>query len=190
MGAQDELIRSFTEGNSEAMEQLIELYKHDVYNLCHRLTFDTHSADELFQDTWLHAVRSAQHYRETSFKNWLYTICLNRYRDIRRREKRRGGLLTDSFATSEAKEYAMSLIASNDNVEETAEGRYTRALLLARIEGLSDKLKLPVKLFYFSNLNYAEIASILRIPEGTVKSRLNAAKEQLRNMMEREQAYV
>jgi RNA polymerase sigma-70 factor (ECF subfamily) len=186
MGAHEELIHSFREGKTEAMEELIELYKHDVYNLCYRLTFDTHAADELFQDTWLHAVKSAGHYREKSFQNWLYTICLNCYRDIRRREKRRGGFLTESFATDEAKEYAMSLIASDDNVEETAEERYTRALLLSHIEHLSEKLKLPVKLYYFSNQNYAQIASILRIPEGTVKSRLNAAKVQLRTMMERE----
>lgn len=186
MGVHQELLKDFAEGNIQAMEQLIEMYKADVYNLCHRLTFDTHQADELFQDTWLHAVRRARSYQDKSFQNWLYTICINRYRDLCRREKRRGGFLADSFSTAEAKEYAMSLIASGDNVEETAQTRYTRARLLTYIESLSNKLKLPIKLYYYNGLNYAQIAGVLKIPEGTVKSRLAAAKEHLREMMERD----
>ncbi len=186
MGEQQDIFKDFAKGNVEAMEQLIDQYKFDVYNLCHRLSFDTHLADELFQDTWLQAVKRARHYEDKSFQNWLYTICINRYRDLCRREKRRGGFLADSFATVEAKEYAMSLIVSEDNVEESVQDHFLRARLLTHIESLSDKLKLPIKLFYYHDMNYAQIAAILRIPEGTVKSRLSAAKLQLREMLERE----
>jgi RNA polymerase sigma-70 factor (ECF subfamily) len=80
----------------------------------------------------------------------------------------------------------MSLLVSDDDTEKTFEEKFVSSMLMNKIEQLDEKYRIPVKLFYFENLKYADIAQICSIPEGTVKSRISTAKERLKRMMERE----
>jgi len=186
MRADQELLKAFVKGDILAMEQIVDMYKDDVYNLCFRLTYSRHDADELFQDTWLNVIRGASGFEDKSFKNWVYTVCINKYKDIHKKEKRRKSIIADNFRDSNSKERAMSLLVSDDNTEKSVEEKFVSSMLMSKIELLDDKYKIPIKLFYFENLKYSDIAEICAVPEGTVKSRISTAKDRLKKMMERE----
>ena len=186
MRAKQELLEAFVEGDIFAMEQIVDMYKDDIYNLCFRLTCSRYDADELFQDTWLNVIRNAPKYRDKSFKNWLYTICLNKYRDRYKKEKRIKKMTADSFKNNKSKDYAMSMLVSDENIEKSIEEKFVSSLLINKIEMLDEKYRIPIKLFYYEDLKYADIAQICSIPEGTVKSRISTAKDRLKRLMESE----
>ncbi|MBN2861672.1 MAG: sigma-70 family RNA polymerase sigma factor [Bacteroidales bacterium] len=188
MRATEELLEAFKKGETEAMEQIVDMYKDDVYNLCCRLAFCRADADELFQETWLSVLRYSSKYKDKSLKNWLYTICINKYRDRCRKEAGRKRHINDNFKSARDKEYAFSLLKSNENIEQRIETEFVNRMLVRKIESLDNKFKVPIKLFYFEDMSYSDIAEICCIPEGTVKSRINSAKEKLRKMMESELA--
>jgi len=188
MRATRELLEAFAKGETEAMELIVDMYKDDVYNLCRRLSFTRMEADELFQETWLNAIRNAEKYKDKSFKNWLYTICINRYRDRCRKEAGRKRHIKDNYRSAGDKEYAFSMLRSPENIENKLETEFVNRLLIRKVESLDERFRIPIKLFYFEELSYADIAEVCRIPEGTVKSRISSAKEKLRKMMESELA--
>lgn len=179
MQTEQQLLRSFSEGDTQAAEALIQRFEDRLYNLCFRLTSNQHEAEDLFQQTWLKVLQKSKTYTSKSFQNWLYTICLNVYRDSYRKDTRRSQLFADN------QEEAMSRIASaSGSAESQAVENIAQEALLVRISNLPDKLKLPILLCYFEDLDYQGIAQVLNIPIGTVKSRLNTAKNKLRTEME------
>lgn len=167
------------------IENIVDQYENMLYNLCYRLTQNLHDAQDLYQQTWLKAISRINLYANKSMKNWLYTICLNLYRDNYRKSKRKEQIISSNFST-EAQEKVMENASDNDTAENAAIRNINNELLLIKIDQLSDKLRVPIILFYFDGLDYKAIAGILRVPIGTVKSRLNLAKEKLRKEMEKE----
>lgn len=186
MCTDDPIFERFIEGDCEAMSQLVEMFQHDLYNLCFRLTFNRHDADDLFQETWLKAIRNAGNYEHQAFKAWLFRICLNQYRDQYRHNSRRRRIIKDDFESTSAKDYILTSVDDPDQIEEQYEKKYVQALLVTNINRLPERHKLPIVLFYYQQMNYADIAATLQIPEGTVKSRINTAKKKLRSVLERE----
>jgi len=182
----DDVIEDYTKGDIEAMSILVDTYKDDLYNLCFRLTFNRHDADDLFQQTWIKAAKNASKFENKAFKSWLFKICVNQFKDNYRQIARRKKLMKDDFETTNAKDYVLAVAHSGESVEEQVEKKHIQALLISNIDKLPEKQKVPIILFYYQQLKYAEIASILRIPEGTVKSRINAAKLKLKGLMEGE----
>ena len=180
-----QLLKSFQDGDIYCIDALIALYEDDLFNLCCKLHQSRADAEDLYQLTWVKVIRAAHTYRHKSFKNWLYTICLNVYRDAWRRDRLRrslSGLWTDD----EAKAYALDTATDNISAESVAIKNITQQLVAEKVSLLPDRLKLPVVLHYFEGLTYEESAQLLKIPVGTIKSRLNAAKRKLRGEMESE----
>lgn len=182
----DDVINNYTKGDIEAMGILVDTYKDDLYNLCFRLTFNHYDADDLFQQTWIKATKNASRFENKAFKSWLFKICVNQYRDNYRQISRRKKLMKDDFATTSAKDYVMMVSGSGESVEEQVEKKHIQALLISNIDKLPEKHKVPIILYYYQQMKYAEIASILKVPEGTVKSRINTAKKKLKSVMEGE----
>ena len=186
MRANDLVIEQFIKGDIEAMSVLIETYKNDLFNLCFRLTFNTHDAEDLFQQTWVKAVGSAPRYQNKAFKAWLFRICVNQYKDNYRKYIRRKNHLKDDFETTSAKDYVLTAAKGKETVEEQFEKMHIRGLLISKIDKLPEQQKIPVILFYYQQMKYSEIAGIMCVPEGTVKSRINAAKKKLKSVLESE----
>ena len=182
----DDVIEDYIKGDIEAMSILVDTYKDDLYNLCFRLTFNAHDADDLFQQTWIKATKNASRFENKSFKSWLYKICVNQYKDNYRQIARRKKLVKDDFSSTSAKDYVLSVAGSSESVEAQVEKKYIQALLVSNIDRLPEKLKVPIILFYYQQMKYAEIAAVLQVPEGTVKSRINTAKRKLKSTMESE----
>ena len=178
---EQQLLQSFSSGDETAIETLVVRYEDRLYNLCFKLASKRHEAEELYQQTWLKVLQKSHTFAPKSFQNWLYTICLNTYRDNFRRNTREDKLMVDD------KDDLLKESASPGPSAE-AEAMYSiaQAALMVQVNKLPDKLRIPILLYYFEELGYREIAEILRLPTGTVKSRLSTAKNRLRTEMENE----
>jgi RNA polymerase sigma-70 factor (ECF subfamily) len=178
------LLETFSNGDFTYIDVLICRYEDSLFNLCLKLTKNRHDAEELYQQTWLKAIQKS-HTCAKSMKNWLYTICLNAYRDSYRRSKRESEVIENTL-DNETKDYVIAAATDNVSAESEALKKLTGEVLMNRVNSLPDKHRLPIILYYFEGLDYKESAAVLGLPIGTVKSRLNAAKSKLRKEMENE----
>lgn len=178
-----ELIKLYKNGSNEAFEAIIEKYKNPLYKFCCRLTLKSYEADDLFQDTWVKAVKKINTYDESKkFETWLFTIAVNTYKDLYRRAKIK---LKFSFLSKDGDDEKIKFVQSDEPpLEEQVEKKDIKEKLKRNIQKLDDIYKIPLILFYFKEFSYDDISQILKIPVGTVKSRLNYAKKKLREVME------
>ncbi len=181
MQTEQQLLRSFSGGDDTAIEILVSRYEDGLYNLCFKLSGSRHEAEDLYQQTWLKVLEKAASAPPRSFRNWLYTVCLNTYRDAYRKNARHGRIVV--HGADDALNDSADPAGSAES--EAMEG-FTQSALMNRIGRLPDKLRLPILLHYFEDLDYNATARVLRVPVGTVKSRLNTAKSRLRKEMESE----
>jgi len=178
---EQQLLRSFSDGDTTAADMLIARYEDRLYNLCFKLTSNRQDAEDLYQQTWLKVLQKSKMFSPKSFQNWLYTICLNGYRDVCRKNVRRSQLIAE-----DTDEVLIEIASPSGSAESEAMDSIVQTILMSKIDLLPNKLRLPILLCYFEDLDYREIAQVLRLPIGTVKSRLNAAKKRLRTEMESE----
>lgn len=178
-----EIIRRCKQGQPGLLDILIDRYRIDLYSLCVRLTRSKPDADDLFQDTWVRVMKRMQSYSAGyEFKTWLFSICLNRYRDIYRRRMRwawwrRPGRVggTDEIDTIES---------PSPSPEAELLGEESRRAVKSAVDSLEDTYRVPMVLFYFQNCPVAEIGTMLDIPAGTVKSRLHKGRALVKAALE------
>lgn len=173
-------------GDYSSVESLVRAHEDSLYGLCRYLAGNPADADDLYQQTWLKAIQKAQTYKNKSFRNWLYTICINTFRDQRRKAKRREKIADDNM-DAETKEYAIASASDEVSTESIVIQNFDKQRLLDLVSRLPDKHRLPIVLHYFGDMNYADCAKVLNVPIGTIKSRLNAAKKKLHDEMEKSQ---
>lgn len=155
------------------IDKYIQLYGKRLYGFCLFLCANSYEADDLYQETWLKVVKNISKYDESKeFEPWLTKICVNTYRNTLRRVARSPIL---NFSTNEEKERFWQSIPAPENRDYTS--------LYCAIEKLPEKLRLTIILFYFRDMDIAGTATILGIPEGTVKSRLNKARKLLKEVL-------
>lgn len=153
------------------INEYIRLYGKRLYGFCCTLCANSIDADDLYQETWLRLVTNLHRYDTSKpFEPYLTGICVNAYRDVLRRKKR--SPIFDSFATTEEKESVMESVSA----EETKD--YSE--LHEAVARLPEKMRVTILLFYFHDMEISRVAVALRVPEGTVKSRLHQAKKLLR----------
>ncbi|MHB1314080.1 MAG: RNA polymerase sigma factor [Christensenellales bacterium] len=180
-----QLLNSFLSGEySEETEMLFRQYEDNLYNLCCKLTPNKADADDLYQQTWLRVIQKVSMFSQLSLKNWLYTVCINIYRDNFRKSKRRQNIMANGIG-QELYEHTIASATDNVSAENKAIDQMMKKLLVSKINEMPDKHRLPLILYYFEGLDYKESANVLKIPIGTVKSRLNTAKRMLREEMEK-----
>jgi len=160
---------------------LIDKYKSSLYNLCFKLTLNRSDADDLFQDTWIKVGKSLNTVDQKYFKAWLFRVCINQYKDNYRKDKRRKNVFYDLYDSNEAKDFVLENTNYSLSAEEEYQAKADYRRVIGQINLLPNKLKIPMVLFYFQQMKYAEIANVLKVPEGTIKSRLNAAKTKIKN---------
>jgi RNA polymerase sigma-70 factor (ECF subfamily) len=159
-------------GDSSAIESFVQTYQQDVYRLALSILDDSGEAEDATQETLLAALRSLDSFRGTSsLKTWLYSITVNVCRTRLQRHRRHEHL------TRILREILR--IRSTPSVEEHAIQSESDRALWQAIHRMDEKHRIPVVLRYYHDLPVDEIANILQIPEGTVHSRLNAARRQL-----------
>lgn len=180
-----EIIRRCKSGQTDLMDILIDRYQTRLYTLCRRLTRDPDDADDLFQDTWVNVVKNISRLQaDHKFASWLFTVCVNRYRD-RYRSRKSWLARIKEYTSGEVKEREMALQKSRDpGPDELVVRDEAEAAVRNAVDRLSDTVRIPIILHYFHDLGLREVAQALGIPEGTVKSRMARGREMLKKTLE------
>lgn len=161
-------------GSAAAEDGLVQAYQADLLRLANAILNDPAEAEEAVQDAFLAALNSLESYRgDAAIKTWLFSITINGCRRRLRKRQARQQL-------SRALQTFFGMGAGPANPEETLIRGETRTAVRRAVDALGEKHRLPVLLFYDHELSVAEIAQTLDLPQGTVLSRLHAAREKLR----------
>jgi RNA polymerase sigma-70 factor, ECF subfamily len=175
------LLERLRGGDREVFGPLVKRYERELYGYLRRYLGDDELAADVFQNTFIAVFRKIKQYEPNRpARPWLYAIATNQAIDALRRQKRRNERTADSLNPSEdggdGGRALFDLLASRDpdpaiNAQSAEVAEQVRKI----VEGLPDLLRHVIVLAYFQGMKYQEIAELLEIPLGTVKSRLNAA---------------
>jgi RNA polymerase sigma-70 factor (ECF subfamily) len=166
------LIAAALAGHGEAFGELVTRYERAVYNLALRTLRDRTEAEDAAQEAFFKAYRALATFRPgAKFSTWIFTIC---YRACCDRLAKRKRLSPDELPDR----------ADPSAGPETLAERNDEAVRLrAAIDGLPEKYRAVITLYHLQGMQYEEIASVLNLPLGTVKTHLFRAKEQLRKVL-------
>ena len=170
---------AFRQGQREAFGLLVRRYEGELYGYLRRYLGDAELADDVFQNTFLQVFTKIRHYEAgRSVRPWLYTIATNQAIDALRRSGRHQAISLDQEQETRGAElpHLMGFLESRGpSPLEHVQGEERRQLVRTGVDRLPDFLRQVVVLAYYQALPYKEIAEIMGIPVGTVKSRLHAA---------------
>jgi len=178
-----QLVRRCLAGEEAAWEEIVRQYSRRIYNLAYRFTGNRAAAEDLTQEVFLRLYRTLEQYdpREGDLSNWLMRVARNLIIDDYRRRAR-----TPTENGEDLSEHEYHLRADERGDPQTlVERRELSALIHAALAKLSPELRACVILRDLEGLSYQEIAELLRIPEGTVKSRINRGRLELARVLRR-----
>lgn len=188
MDADTQLVERCLGGQESAWEDLVKVHTRRVYSICYRFVGSDHEAQDLTQDVFMRVFRSLKSFRsgEGSFQVWLTRLTRNLLIDHYRRTKvdRMSDSIEDQMPMLEEKT-AMSARADG-----MLAGREASEVLQAALQKLSPELRETVILRDLEEMEYREVARILGVPEGTVKSRLNRGRAELARVLRRQNVMV
>lgn len=173
----DELLADHLAGKAGAFDALVARYAPELFAFLFRFVGSKAAAEDLIQETFLQVHLAAASFDSSrAFKPWLYTISANKARDYLRFRGRRQELSLDAGGSDgEGPSAAQTLEADGSTVPDSVVADEQRALVRELIDEMPAHLREILLLGYYQQLPYAEIAEVLDIPVGTVKSRLHAA---------------
>ena len=184
----EQLLARLRAGERDVFGALVRRYERELFGYLRRYLGDDDLADDVFQNTFVQVyVKIKQYEPGRPVRPWLYAIATNQAIDALRRRNRRADQRADSApgGVSNADEDGQPrplfdlIPASGDGPPESADRSEQRALVRAAVDRLPDLLRQVVILAYFQGLKYRDVADVLDIPVGTVKSRLHAALARL-----------
>lgn len=175
----ESLLREHLEGKTASFELLVRRYAQELHQFVLRFTGNSMAAEDVVQETFLQVHNSAGSFDlSRRFKPWLFTIGANKARDHLRKVSRRREVSFDAKVggDEESSQRFIDLLAGEDvlpheEMQQEEKRRFVRGIM----ESVPAKLSEVLILAYFHRFAYKEIAEIVGIPLGTVKSRLHAA---------------
>ena len=183
------LVSRCLRGDETAWEELVRLHTRKVYGLCYRFTGSGSEAQDLTQDVFLRVFRTVGSFRSTegSFGTWLARVTRNLLIDHYRRTRQER--ITDSIE-EQLPMLEEAGAAASVRPDHGVAGREASEILQANLQKLSPDLREAVILRDLQEMEYREIAEILSIPEGTVKSRLNRGRAELARLLKKHRVAV
>ncbi len=178
------LISLCKRGDLSAYDKLMQRYEKKVYALCFRMAGNPDDAADLAQEAFLKAFRALPSFNgQAQFSTWLYRIVTNTCLDEQRKQARRPQLFSlDKPLNTEDGHLALTLPAEAPDPLATALSHETEAEIKALLSMLPAAQRLVLVLRDMEGYSYEEIARILNLNSGTVKSRLNRARARLRDL--------
>lgn len=171
-------------GDVEAFEKLIQSHQKKVYNIALRMTKNPEDAQELAQDTFIRAFIAIKKFRgESSFSTWLYRIAMNVCTDFLRKRNKAVVISIDQGAIGSESEQPIQLPEDAPGPDELSEKRQLKQLVRQAMDSLSAEHRQVLILRDLMDLSYRDIANTLSVSEGTIKSRINRAREGLKQVI-------
>jgi RNA polymerase sigma-70 factor (ECF subfamily) len=184
------LVRRCIGGDAAAWEEIVQRYHRRIYNVCYRFAGDAENAQDLTQEVFIKIYRTLNTYDsgKGAFMTWVTTITRNLLVDHFRKTK--GDRLTDSIDQpvsehEDAQPLSAQIADSALPPDVAVQSRETREMVHLALQKLSPELREAVILRDLQDMDYREIASALRVPEGTVKSRINRGRAELARLLQR-----
>lgn len=176
-----DLVRQTLCGNTTAYNGLVQRYQRQVYNLAYRMLGNAEDAGDLVQDTFLRAYGALATFRQdASFLTWLYKIASNLCIDQLRSRKAKSTLSLE-VELEEGREPAADMRSTGP--EEAAVRGSVQEVVQRAILNLPEKYRAVVVMRHLNDMSVDEIARVLELPTGTVKTHLFRAREMLRGRL-------
>ncbi|MBI3400242.1 MAG: sigma-70 family RNA polymerase sigma factor [Acidobacteria bacterium] len=179
--AVEALIRRCLSGDQAAWDQIVKTYWRKVFNVAYKFVGKHDEAEDLTQDIFLKIFKSLNTFdRRANFQTWLISIsrnlCIDHYRSVRKERETIDRDVDANELTPASKEPGpVAALEQRDRV----------ALLRQALSALPETLRTAVLMRDIQELSYQEIADALRLPEGTVKSRINRGRTELARQIRR-----
>jgi RNA polymerase sigma-70 factor, ECF subfamily len=183
-----EVITRCLKGDNAAWEEIVRSNTRRVYNFCYRFTGNWQDAEDLTQEVFMRIYKTLKTYNtmEGSFPTWLMSVTRNLLVDHYRKHKKESSdvALEEVFERVESNpsqgKTPLEQISTQDRIEMVRWG----------LTRLSPDLREAVVLRDCEEMRYDEIATVLRVPEGTVKSRINRGRIELARILERKRSQI
>jgi RNA polymerase sigma factor (sigma-70 family) len=184
------LVRRCIVGDAAAWEEIVQRYHRRIYNICYRFTGSGEDANDLTQEVFIKMYKTLSTYdiERGAFMTWVTTITRNLLVDHFRKSKH--DRVTDSL-DSPLSEHEDAM-ARGDQIEDRGlppdahvQSRETAESVHHALQKLSPELREAVVLRDLQDMDYREIAAVLKVPEGTVKSRINRGRAELARLLQR-----
>ncbi len=185
------LVRRCVSGDAAAWEEIVQRFSRRVYNVCYRFSGSYTDAEDLTQEVFLKVYRTLGSFDpdRAAFNTWLTTVARNLLVDHFRRTKY--DRATDSLdaVPQGSEEDSQPLLArladAGAGPDSHLQNRERRELIHQALQRLSPELREAVILRDLQDMDYREIAQVLKVPEGTVKSRINRGRTELARTLQR-----
>jgi RNA polymerase sigma-70 factor (ECF subfamily) len=165
----------------QKIDDLLSRYQNLVYHLITRTVFDTSAHQDLFQEVFMQVIQDLPRFEGRSkLSTWISSITLNTCFNHLRKQKRVAG----NFSLNQWLEHRGDIPAKNVTLPaENCEREDTKQKLTTALEGMENKYRIPLILFYFEDFSYQQIAETLEMPLGTVKTNLYRGLRALKKSM-------
>ena len=172
--------------SNEEFEHFVQDNGKDILRFCRMTSGDKELGDELYQDTMLKLLEKRKRLDfERNLKSYALSVSILLWKNRRKKYANRNRIVPmDSTNRLEDEEKLSSVDDVGPSPEDAVLKEEERTIIMQAVADLPEKFRLPIYLFYSSSMSIKEIAQILQVPEGTVKSRMNKAKQVLKRELE------
>ncbi len=184
------LVRRCIAGDAEAWEEIVRQYNRRIYSVCYRFTGSADNAEDLAQEVFIKIYRTLGSYapEKGAFATWVMTMTRNLLVDHFRKSKQdRATDSLDAGLTEEEDSLSLGdkIQDQSPSADDRIQRRETQEMVQKAIQKLSPELREAVILRDLQDMDYKEIAIALKVPEGTVKSRINRGRMELARLLSR-----
>ena len=186
--SETEYIKRCREGDSEAFGELVSLYENKILNYCYRMLGNRTDAEDATQEVFVKLYRFIGSFTgQSAFSTWLYKIASNVCLDfLRKSKKQKTETISLHQQNSEGEEFLLGIEDKGLTPYETAQMNEAQRALHKALMQLSEEQRRVIVLRDVEGLSYDEIAAVMGIAEGTVKSRINRARQALKKLLEKD----
>ena len=188
------VVRRCIDNDPLAWTELVRAHHRRIYALCYRFTGSAHDAEDLTQDVFLKVYGNLRGFDRSrgSFQTWMTTLARNLLVDHFRRSKmeRASESMDAGWDRSDTRSFSETLEDGGASPHERAAQRELEAMVQQALTRVSPELREAVILRDLQDMDYKEIAQVLRIPEGTVKSRISRGRAELARLLESKRTQV
>jgi len=184
------LVRRCVAGDAGAWEEIVQRFNRRIYNICYRFAGGGEDAEDLTQEVFIKIYRTMASFdaEKASFNTWVTTVTRNLLVDHFRKTK--NDRITDSMDApigNEDEGQALSEKIEDKGLtpDQHVQKQQTQKIVQEALQKLSPELREAVILRDLQDMDYREIAQVLKVPEGTVKSRINRGRTELARLLQR-----